>query len=82
MKKKILGGIAALVIAAVAAFNVGLNSSDKFSDAMLANIEALADDPNDNDDDSDGWFYCTFYPMPVICVQFGPIFDTGYRVYI
>jgi hypothetical protein len=44
MKKKILGGIAILAIAAVAAFNVGFNSqSDDLSDVLLANVEALAD---------------------------------------
>jgi hypothetical protein len=42
--KKILGGIAILAIAAVAAFNVGFNSqSDGLSDVSLANVEALAD---------------------------------------
>jgi hypothetical protein len=44
MKKKIFGGIALLAIAAMAAWNVNLNSqpSNKLSDTMLANIEALA----------------------------------------
>jgi hypothetical protein len=44
MKKKILGGIAVLAIAAVAAWNVGLSSqkNDGLSDIMLANVEALA----------------------------------------
>jgi hypothetical protein len=43
MKKKILGGIALLGIAAVAAWNVNLNSqSSDLSDVSLANVEALA----------------------------------------
>jgi hypothetical protein len=43
MKKKILGGIAILAIAAVAVFNVNFNSqSNDLSDVSLANVEALA----------------------------------------
>jgi hypothetical protein len=43
MKKKILGGIALLAIAAVAAWNVDLNSqSNELSAVSLANVEALA----------------------------------------
>jgi hypothetical protein len=45
MKKKILGGIALLAIAAVAAWNVSLNSqSNDLSDISLANVEALAEE--------------------------------------
>jgi hypothetical protein len=49
MKKKILfGGIAVLVIAAVAAWNVSLNSQkSELSDTMLANVEALAQSEGD-----------------------------------
>jgi hypothetical protein len=44
MKRKIIGGIAMLAIAAIAMFNVNLNSkSNKLSDLALANVEALAD---------------------------------------
>jgi hypothetical protein len=44
MNKKILYGIAVLAIAAVAAWNVNLNSqSSDLSDISLANVEALAD---------------------------------------
>jgi hypothetical protein len=44
MNKKKLGGIAILVIACVAAFNVSLNSQNgKTGDISLANSEALAD---------------------------------------
>jgi hypothetical protein len=44
MKKKILGGIVVVAIAAVAAWNVSLNSqSNDLSDISLANVEALAD---------------------------------------
>ncbi|GHT65362.1 hypothetical protein AGMMS50239_24960 [Bacteroidia bacterium] len=43
MKKKIFGGIAVLAIAAVAAWNVNLNSQKSdLSDVFLANVEALA----------------------------------------
>jgi hypothetical protein len=43
MKKSVLGGIAAVVIAAVIAFNVNLNAnSNNLSDISLANVEALA----------------------------------------
>jgi hypothetical protein len=47
MKKKIVYGISVLAIAAVAAWNVGLNlnspNSHNLSDIQLANVEALAD---------------------------------------
>jgi hypothetical protein len=46
MKKYIISGIAVLAIAAVAAWNVGLNlnsqNSHNLSDIQLANVEALA----------------------------------------
>ncbi|WP_139785148.1 hypothetical protein [Parabacteroides sp. Marseille-P3160] len=43
MKKKIVGGIAVLAIAAVAAFNVNLNAQEeRLSNISLANLEALA----------------------------------------
>jgi hypothetical protein len=43
MSKKILYGIAVLAIAAVAAWNVNLNSQgNDLSDISLANVEALA----------------------------------------
>ena len=43
MKKKILIGFAALVIAAVAALNVNFSTNGyKLSDISLANVEALA----------------------------------------
>ncbi|MDR2385789.1 MAG: NVEALA domain-containing protein [Tannerella sp.] len=43
MKKMILGGIAAIVIAALAAVNVNMNSQSEnlLSDLALANVEAL-----------------------------------------
>ncbi len=44
MKKKILVGIAVLAIAAIAAFNVNLNTKSEVSLLTLANIEALAQD--------------------------------------
>jgi hypothetical protein len=44
MRKKIFGGIAVLAIAAVAAWNVGMNSqkNSKLPCIMLANVDALA----------------------------------------
>jgi hypothetical protein len=44
MKKRILGGIAVLAIAAVAAINVNMSSQSEnlLSDLALANVEALA----------------------------------------
>ncbi|MDR0506066.1 MAG: NVEALA domain-containing protein [Dysgonamonadaceae bacterium] len=43
MYKKVLYGIAILAIAAVAAWNVNVNSQkEELSDVMLANVEALA----------------------------------------
>jgi len=48
MKKKILGGIAVLAIAAVAAWNVNYGSKMKgMSDLSLANVEALAQEESD-----------------------------------
>ena len=47
MKNKILGGMAVLIIATVAMFNVNIGSkSSKLSDISLANVEALAQEPN------------------------------------
>ncbi|MCC2599274.1 NVEALA domain-containing protein [Sphingobacterium sp. FBM7-1] len=48
MKKKIFGGILAVVIAAVAAVNVNVNdeSEDALSALSLANVEALASGEN------------------------------------
>jgi hypothetical protein len=49
MKKKILGGIALLAIAVVAAWNVNLSSqSNDLSDISLANVEALASESGGN----------------------------------
>jgi hypothetical protein len=50
MKNRIFGGIALLVIAVVAAWNVNLSSkNDNLSTISLANIEALAEG-NENGD--------------------------------
>jgi hypothetical protein len=44
MKKLVLGGVVAVVIAATIAFNVSLNANgNNLSDVSLANVEALAD---------------------------------------
>jgi len=50
MKKKILYGIVVLAIAAIAAFNVNLNTNDEMSLLTLANIEALASEGVDQCD--------------------------------
>ncbi|WP_313381507.1 NVEALA domain-containing protein [Proteiniphilum saccharofermentans] len=42
MKKKIFVGIAVLAMAAIAAFNVNLNTNSEVSLLTLANVEALA----------------------------------------
>lgn len=44
MKKKILGGIAVMAIAAIATFNININidASDALSSISLSNVEALA----------------------------------------
>ncbi len=46
-KKKIFGSIAVLAIAAMAAFNVNVNTQENgLSDISLDNVEALADEIN------------------------------------
>ena len=47
MKKEILVGIAVLAIAAIAAFNVNLNTKSEVSLLTLANVEALASESTD-----------------------------------
>ncbi|MCY4778296.1 NVEALA domain-containing protein [Sphingobacterium sp. UT-1RO-CII-1] len=42
MKKKILGALAVVAIAAVATFNMNINNNDELSAISLANVEALA----------------------------------------
>ena len=55
MKKKILGGIAILAIAAVAALNVSFSAkSNGLSDVSLTNIEALAEIESGNTKDCPG----------------------------
>jgi len=55
MKKKILGGIAVLAVAALAAWNLNLDSkTNGMSDVKLANVEALAD----TEGGSSGTFTC------------------------
>jgi hypothetical protein len=46
MRKKILSGSALLAIAAVAAWNVNINSHNDLSGVSLANVEALAQEGN------------------------------------
>ncbi|MCY4778304.1 NVEALA domain-containing protein [Sphingobacterium sp. UT-1RO-CII-1] len=42
MRKKILGALAVVAIAAVATFNMNINNNDELSAISLANVEALA----------------------------------------
>ncbi len=61
MKKKIIGGIAVLAIAAVTAFNVSLSAQeDNISTISLANVEALARDESSETGSlySNGSKYC------------------------
>jgi hypothetical protein len=62
-KKMILGGIAAIAIAAFAVVNVNVNSqNDNLSDLMLANVEALASGEgigNPCTGPKDPWCHCT-----------------------
>ena len=68
MKKKILGGIAIIAIAAFAAFNMNVSSKGAgLSDISLANVEALAKSENPDCPNGcvkgDGGCYCyAWYP--------------------
>ena len=67
MKKKILGGLALLAIAAVAAWNVNFNShKNLISDVALTNVEALAQEsgycPNGCLDNGDGCWCNGWHP--------------------
>jgi len=65
MKKKIFGGIAVLAIAAVAAWNVNLDSkTNGMSDVKLVNVEALADETIANANSN---IYCCS-PYTNICI--------------
>ncbi|MDR2410162.1 MAG: NVEALA domain-containing protein [Bacteroidales bacterium] len=70
MKKIILSGIAAIVIAALAVVNVNMNSQSEnlLSDIALANVEALA---QENGDYNKGFVHCE--GSDVICVGSGSL---------
>jgi hypothetical protein len=53
-KKKTFGFLAILVIAAVAAWNVNVNTQVTLSDVALENIEALANDGGSGGADGEG----------------------------
>ena len=58
MKKKIIGGIAALALVGAIAFNVNINAKKSgLSDVLLANIEALAT-PEVNNLCDEIWLRC------------------------
>jgi hypothetical protein len=61
MKKKIIGGLLVLAIAAVAAFNMNLNLAQEsnMSPLALANVEALAQ--NENSGGNGSHWNCTTY---------------------
>jgi len=72
MKKKILGGLAVLAIAALAAWNLNFSSKAEgiMSDVMLANVEALAEN------ESNPWYLWPFqgttkdeYPESKPCTE-------------
>lgn len=42
MKKKVLGGLVAMAITAIATFNINVNNNDDLSALTMANVEALA----------------------------------------
>jgi hypothetical protein len=67
MRKVILGGIAAIVIAVVAAVNVNLNSQNDnlLSDLALANVEALAQEGNTGN--CPGGSSCSYSNSPGTC---------------
>ena len=62
MRKKVLGSLAVLSIAAMTAFNVNMNSQENgLSDVSLANVEALAFESSNNSGSAEvydcaGWF--------------------------
>ena len=69
MRNKILGCLAVLAVAAVAAWNVNVSSQTKgMSDVMLANVEALAQENGGDADCSDGWARVT---CPIWTVTLG-----------
>jgi hypothetical protein len=67
MKNKILYGIAVMVIAVIAAFNVtlSLQKNNDFSGLSLANVEALADGESECQNESGYW------NMALVCADGG-----------
>jgi uncharacterized protein YxeA len=62
MRKKIFIGIVFLAIAAIAAFNVNLNTNTNSEQSLLslANVEALAQENNQNQPSYDKWTQMSF----------------------
>ena len=73
MKKKIFGSLAVLIIAAITAFNVNINSQEEgLSDVSLANVEALASETLRR-------INCSTYPIPLVCWWLNGVpMDSGY----
>jgi hypothetical protein len=79
MKKVILGGVAAIVVAVLAVVNVSMNSQNEnlLSDLALANVEALAQEEGGGGTviqchcqvNSTYNYYCTIYGTSVLCAQ-------------
>jgi hypothetical protein len=68
MYKKIIGGITVIAIAAVAAWNVGVNlnsQKNELSDILLANVEALASEG------IEGKSYVRCVGTDVVCIGTG-----------
>jgi len=75
MKKKFFGSLAVLAIAAVAAFNVNVNTQENgLSDVSLDNVEALASESISA--------MCSGFPTPVVCFWMGGVaYPSGYLIY-
>lgn len=76
MKKIFFAAAAGLVLTTAVCVTLSSNSASVKPDLVLQNIEAISQGES-------GVFYCTGYPIVVICVgDQSNILDTGYRVYL
>jgi hypothetical protein len=77
MKKRIMILAASLfAVAAVATTVAATNSNDEAS-LLARNVEALASGES-------GWFYCSGYPVPLVCVwdSNGNPYDAGEVIWL
>ena len=78
MKKVLFTAVSLILFAAFIGYNAYQKSS--MDPLLMENIQAVA---QGDENDSFGIYYCTYYPMPLICVQSGnQIVDTGYQVFL